>query len=204
MGKRSKAEKADIAAAEAASPLRRNPAIRALGWASEIADQPQLISLCTATFAAGLILRNRRLANTGARMLASELLATGLKDLIKHRVDRTRPRVLANGGSYRRGKGHHRDSDLSSFPSGHMAGAVAVSRAFVRDFPRQTPTAYGCAAAIGAIQVPRSKHYPADVAAGAIVGLAAEAVVRLAERLVARAAADAKASGPNRGGAKRR
>ncbi len=182
--KQSHPEKADIAVAKAAAPLRDTIIVRALGKASEIADQPPLIALCAATFAAGLILRNGRLARAGGRMLAAELLATKLKSLIKHQVDRTRPHVIANGGRYQAKKGHDHASAMNSFPSGHTAGAVTVARAYAREYPEHAGAAYGAAAAIGAIQIPRSKHYPADIVAGAIVGLVAEKAVHLAEQAV--------------------
>jgi len=187
MRKNNRAEKADVAVARAAAPARTNPAVRALGWVSDIADQPPLITLCAATFAAGLILRDGRMARAGGRMLAAELLATKLKSLIKDRIDRTRPHVVANGGRYRAREGDDQDSAMNSFPSGHTAGAVAVARAYAREYPEHAHAAYAGAAAIGAIQVPRSKHYPGDVGAGAIVGLIAEKAVHLSEGLIQRA-----------------
>lgn len=187
--KPTKPEKADIAVAHAASPLRDTIAVRALGKASEIADQPPLITLCAATFAAGLILCDGRLARAGGRMLAAELLATKLKNMIKRRIDRTRPHVIANGGRYQAKMGHDHASAMTSFPSGHMAGATTVARAFAREYPEHAAEAYGTAAAIGAIQIPRSKHYPTDIGAGAVVGLIAEKMVHLTERLIHRALA---------------
>lgn len=184
MRKPTEPEKADIAVAHMAAPLRDTGVVRALGKASEIADQPPLITLCAATLAAGLILRDARLARAGGRMLAAALVATKLKSLIKHRVDRTRPHVIVDGGRYRATKGHDHASAMNSFPSGHTAGAVAVARAFAREYPERAAGAYGAAAAIGAIQIPRSKHYPSDIGAGAIVGLVAETAVRLAERAI--------------------
>ena len=180
-------EKADIAVARSAAPLRRHKAVKVLGWVSDIADQPPLITLCAATFAAGLILRDGRMARAGGRMLAAELLATKLKSLIKDRIDRTRPHVVANGGRYRAHKGNDQDGAMSSFPSGHTAGAVAVARAYAREYPEHARAAYAGAAAVGAIQIPRSKHYPADVGAGAIVGMVAEKAVHLSEELLQRA-----------------
>ena len=193
MGKRSAPEKADIAVARAASPARHNPTVKALGWISEIADQPPLITLCALSAAAGVLLRRPRLAHTGARMLAGELVATRLKSMVKHRVDRTRPHVLADGGRYRASAGHHDDPALNSFPSGHMAGAVAVARAPARGYPEHAATAYLGAAAIGAIQVPRSRHYPTDVAAGAVIGLVAEALVAAGSNLATTLAFNARA-----------
>ncbi len=121
-------------------------------------------------------------------MLAAELLATQMKSMIKHRIDRTRPHVRANGGAYKAAKGHDHDSAMNSFPSGHTAGAVAVARAFAREYPERAGTAYGIAAATGAIQIPRGQHYPSDVLAGLAIGLVAEAGVYLTERLLSRVA----------------
>ncbi|WP_116090776.1 phosphatase PAP2 family protein [Sphingomonas crusticola] len=193
MRKRSTAEKADISVGDAVAPGRNSLFVRAAGKASELADQPPLITICAITFAAGLILGNGRLARAGGRMLAAELLATEIKSAVKHRIDRTRPFVRANGGRYKAEKGHAHASALNSFPSGHTAGAVAVARAYAREYPERAATAYGIAAATGAIQIPRGKHYPSDVLAGLAVGLVAEAGVYLAERLIGRIAKHDKA-----------
>ncbi|WP_420137735.1 phosphatase PAP2 family protein [Sphingomonas sp.] len=189
MRKRTKAENADIAVGDAVAPRQDSLIVRAAGQVSELADQPPLITICAATFAIGLILGKERIARAGGRMLAAELLATQMKSMIKHRIDRTRPHVRADGGRYKAGKGSGtQDSALNSFPSGHTAGAVAVARAFVRDYPDHAAEAYLTAGAVGAIQIPRGSHYPSDVAAGLMVGLAAEAGVFLAERLIGRIA----------------
>ncbi len=175
MRNKTKVEQADIAIAEAAAPLRHQPAVEALGWLSELADQPQLISLCAATLALGLVTRNARLARTGGRMLAAELLATKLKSTVKHRIDRTRPRVSDDGGDYALQLGHDHAPERNSFPSGHTAGAVAVARAVAREYPEHQGAAYAVATFVAVIQIPRCQHYLTDLAAGAIVGLAAEA-----------------------------
>lgn len=188
MGKskaRTKAEEADLKAAEAAADLRHHPVVRAAGWISEVADQPQLITLCAATIAAGLWRRDRRLAATGARMLAAATLAIVIKDRAKHATDRTRPHVVVEGGGYRMEKGDGTgDGALGSFPSGHTAGAVAVARAAARGYPEVAPAAYLAAGLIAAVQVPRCAHYPTDIGAGALVGWLSEAAVTGAERLV--------------------
>jgi membrane-associated phospholipid phosphatase len=44
-------------------------------------------------------------------------------------------------------------------------------------YPQARTVAYGAAAAIALVQIPRGAHYPTDVAAGALVGVAAEAAV---------------------------
>ena len=90
-------EKADAAAAAAVRPYRKTLPIRALSWLSKAGDQPPLRTLCAAAIAAGLAGGNRRLAMAGARALASHTLATLVKDAIKHRIDRSRPR--SSGGA---------------------------------------------------------------------------------------------------------
>ncbi|MFF5447237.1 phosphatase PAP2 family protein [Streptomyces sp. NPDC012888] len=72
--------------------------------------------------------------------------------------------------------------DSSSFPSGHTAAAVAFTASVVPVWPA---VGLGCAAAAAAIAVERvhsGAHYPSDVAAGAVVGLAG---ARLARRALA-------------------
>ena len=170
-------ERADVEVAKAVAPFRNSRMVRALGQLSELADQPPLISICSATLAWGLLSGNRRLARTGGRMLAAELLATAMKSAVKHSVDRTRPKLLVEEGRYEMAAGSRNESAINSFPSGHTAGAVTVARAFARDYPEHAVAAYGVAAAAAAIQVPRCTHYPSDIAAGAAVGIAAEFVV---------------------------
>lgn len=174
MTKPSEPEKADIAVADAVEPLHDTAPVQLLGWASEIADQPQLITSCAALCVVGLGIGNKRLARAGARMLVAELVVTKLKSIIKHRIDRTRPAELAKGHGYTARAGSDESSEMSSFPSGHTAGAVAVARAHAREYPAQGIIGYGLAAAIAAIQVPRGKHYVSDLVAGALLGVAAE------------------------------
>ena len=185
MGRRNPVEQADLKVARAVAPVRRSLPVRVLGKASELADQPPLITICAATMLWGLLRGNRSLANAGGRMLAAELVATALKSAVKHQVDRTRPRVVVDGGDYRLEHGHDHAAEANSFPSGHTAGAVAVARAVARSYPDQRAAAYLGATAVAAIQVPRCQHYPSDLAAGAVIGLAAEAGIAGAERLIA-------------------
>ncbi len=170
-------ERADIAIGHAAARYQDHPIVKAIGAASEIADQPPLIALSVATLGVGLVRDDRRLARTGARMLASHLVATAIKTLIKQRVDRARPGQFMTHHAHRITPGDTDDGPMNSFPSGHTAGAVAVTRAIAREYPgASTPAALG-AAAVGAIQPVRGTHFPIDIAAGAIVGIASEWLV---------------------------
>lgn len=176
-------EAADIVVAKEAADLQKRPLIKLLGEASEMADQPPLAAISIATLAAGLLLRRPTLAIAGARMIAAHAVATAIKAQVKKTVDRTRPYVLAEEGRYVvRGAQGSDDTRFNSFPSGHTAGAVAVAQAIARTHRPAALPARAWAAAIAAIQIPRCAHYPSDVAAGALVGLAGDGLVRLAER----------------------
>lgn len=168
-------EQADVAAARAASEYRETPVVRVLGKLGDLADQPPLATLSLATLAAGLLTRRPRLALAGLRMVAAHAAATGAKAVIKRGVDRTRPHVLVDEGRYETGAGEHNHSDYNSFPSGHTAGAVAVARAVSRTYPGAAPVAGVLAAIAALVQIPRCRHYPSDVTAGALIGWGSEA-----------------------------
>lgn len=157
---------------EAVEPYADTAAMKAMGFLSEIGDQPPMRALCVATIAAGAASGSPRLVRAGVKMLAAHTLATWAKDFIKLRIDRTRPRTDKDH-TLRPGKGKHKE--ITSFPSGHTAGAVAVARAFAREFPEHKAAAYTTAAAVSLVQVPRTAHYPTDIGAGLLIGLAAEA-----------------------------
>lgn len=176
----SKAERIDANIATAAVTYRENPVVKAVGLLSEASDQPPLITASAVTLAAGLVLRQPRLARAGLRMLASELVATGIKGQIKRYVARTRPHKMLEDGRYllRPDKKATKDEGpWNSFPSGHTAGAVAVGRALSREYPQASGVAAATAAAVGVIQLPRGNHFASDVVAGALVGLVSEAIV---------------------------
>lgn len=175
-------EKADVVVAQAVAPYQDTPLVKAIGFISEAADQPPLIALNGAIFAVGLLTGNERLARAGRRMLAAHLLATGVKDVVKHFVDRSRPSTLVKEGRYEMRPGRADDKEMTSFPSGHTAGAVAVARAFVREFPEHAVPAYLAAGAAALAQVPRCAHYPSDIGVGALIGWAADATVDVAVR----------------------
>lgn len=177
-------EQADVAVAKAVAPLSQSPWVKALGVLSEAGDQPQMRILCAGVIAWGLYRGDKKLARTGVRMLAAHSVATGMKTVIKHRVDRTRPTLLVEEGRYDMAPGDSHEHDESSFPSGHTAGAVAVAAAVAHEYPAAAPAAYAAAAAVAVMQIPRCKHYVSDVGAGAVVGVVAAASVSLAAGLV--------------------
>ena len=171
-------QEADAAAVDAVEPIRRAAPVRLLSTLSEIGDQPQIRALCVALFAAGLVRGDRRLMRAGVRMLASHELATALKNFVKHRVDRTRPRSRSEAvDAHKMKPGDDHAKEETSFPSGHSAGAASATRAFAREFPDQAGAAYAIAAGVALAQIPRCAHYPSDVGAGLTIGIASELAV---------------------------
>ena len=167
----------ESAASHGAAKHRDNPAVRAAGWITELADQPQLIVGALGTIGAGLVTRRADLTRGGARMLAAHLVATAMKTAIKHRVDRSRPEHEMDGGGTTLRKGRSDEHELNSFPSGHTAGAVAVARALSRDVEGTALSATLAAGAVAATQPITGSHHFSDVVAGAMIGWLAEAMV---------------------------
>jgi membrane-associated phospholipid phosphatase len=176
---------ADARAAELALPRRWTWPVRVLDPVADLGDQPPMRTLCAAVIAAGVAGGDRRLAKAGVAMLAAHSLATLAKDFVKRRVDRTRPRSKGEKGKdHRPSPGRSKAKEETSFPSGHAAGAAAVASAFARAYPEHAGPAYAAAGLVALAQIPRCAHYPTDVGAGLAIGLAAEAAVDAAARLL--------------------
>jgi membrane-associated phospholipid phosphatase len=204
MGGKADAKKVARKEHQALAPVRAwgdRTVVKALGPLAKATDEPPLLALGLGTLALGAVIRRETLVRSGARMVASHLVATGLKTVLKGSVDRTRPNVAGNKPKL--GKGHGtKDTDENAFPSGHTAGAVAVAQAVGHEVPGASVPARLIAGAAGALQVPRGAHYATDVVAGAAIGWLAEriagAALRTAERVAerrgtARAEAEAEA-----------
>lgn len=166
-------EHADLKIARDLADHRHKPEVRQAGRMSELADQPPLVALSVAVILAGMGLRHRATLRTGGRMLAAHALATGAKTIIKRSIDRTRPDHALHAG-YRAGPGNSDAHELSSFPSGHTAGAVAVAQAVAREAPVLAAPVRLLALAVAIVQLPRAKHYASDVVVGAAIGWAGE------------------------------
>jgi membrane-associated phospholipid phosphatase len=175
-------ERVDLAVTDAIDDHRDRPLVKAAGWLSEIGDQPPLRALTLGAAAVGLARRDPRLTRNGVRMFAAHSLATDIKNLIKRSIDRTRP-DQALDHEYRMEPGDSHEHELSSFPSGHTAGTLAVTQALARDYPGSRAAGLVASIAIAAIQVPRAKHFVSDIVVGAVIGWAAE---QLSSRLLDR------------------
>ena len=177
--------RADEAAAGMAAPYRGTPVVKAASVFSEISDQPQMRLLSAALIGAGLLSGKKRLAQAGARMLAAHEVATLAKDLVKNRVDRHRPRSAARARQKEPRPGSSHRKEVTSFPSGHSAGATAAALAFSREYPLARPVTLALAGVAALAQVPRRAHYLTDVIAGVAVGVAAEALSNAISRVLA-------------------
>jgi len=66
---------------------------------------------------------------------------------------------------------------MNSFPSGHTAGVVAVTRAMAREYPATALPGATAAAAIAVTRPMVGAHFPLDIVAGAAIGVASEWIV---------------------------
>jgi membrane-associated phospholipid phosphatase len=108
------------------------------------------------------LLAQRAGRRAGAEAIASALLAAGVARALRDRLGRPRRGSRTEGG----------------LPSRHAAAAVAIARAVGHHRPR-LGAALMAAAIVGLTgRVAARHHDPADIAAGALVGVGAHAVVR--------------------------
>ncbi|NNM77179.1 phosphatase PAP2 family protein [Sphingomonas sp. ID1715] len=180
MGKKRKAikqvEQADVEVSRSIADWKDSGAVRALGWFGKLTDQPPLYAFIGGVAAAALVRRDGRLLRTAGRMLVAHWVGIRGKDAVKKAVDRTRPQMLIDEGRYESGKGQRDEKPFNSFPSGHTVGAVAVARALARDYPEYTVPAYGLAGLAAVARIAKCDHFVSDTAAGALIGIASEAV----------------------------
>ncbi|MFD5326012.1 phosphatase PAP2 family protein [Streptomyces sp. NPDC127092] len=166
-------------AAVAATPT---PALdRALRRLSHAADHSK-ISLAVAAALALPGGRPRRAAAAGVGAIA---VASAVGNLLgKRLVRRPRPDREAARVTVDR---HVRMPTSASFPSGHTASAVAFATAVGVVLPPAAAPLGMLACAVGYSRVHTGVHYPGDVAAGAVLGLASAATaLTVTEALLSR------------------
>ncbi|WP_411757828.1 phosphatase PAP2 family protein [Streptomyces venezuelae] len=115
--------------------------------------------------------RPRRAAIAGAGAIAVASATANLlgKRLVRRqRPDREAARVAVSR--------HVPMPDSASFPSGHTASAVAFAAAVGSVLPGAGVPLGALAGAVGYSRVHTGVHYPGDVAAGAVLGVASAAV----------------------------
>ncbi|MGW3390411.1 phosphatase PAP2 family protein [Streptomyces cinereoruber] len=123
--------------------------------------------------------RRAALAGVGAIGVASAAANLLGKRLVRRpRPDREAARVVAGR--------HVPMPDSASFPSGHTASAVAFATAVGVVLPAAAVPLGVLASTVGYSRVHTGVHYPGDVAAGAVLGVASAAVSLTAGASLAR------------------
>jgi membrane-associated phospholipid phosphatase len=154
--------------------VRKHPAVRIASALAQIADQPPLMAASASVLVVTLLRGDKRLAEASARVLTAVAVTTALKSQVEGAVRRTRPNAVLDGKPYRMRRGGAKAGAERSFPSGHTADAFAAARALARVYPEQSALLWSAAALIALIQLPAGAHYPSDIAAGAVIGIAGE------------------------------
>ncbi|MFI8521735.1 phosphatase PAP2 family protein [Streptomyces sp. NPDC085481] len=142
---------------------------RGLRRLSHAADHSKIsLSVAAALALAGGRARTAAVVGVGAIALASASANLLGKRLVRRRrPDREAARVSVDR--------HVRMPTSASFPSGHTASAVAFATAVGVVLPAAAIPLGALASAVGYSRVHTGVHYPGDVAAGAVLGLASAA-----------------------------
>lgn len=156
------------------------PAFRVPVRAVNDAAYPVFIGAAPALLAGSLVAGGD--AGPALRLGAAEVLSFGVTYALKSAVRRPRPYAVLDGVAAR-DRGHMGDDvfDPHSFPSGHTSMAFVVATSLSLSYPEWyvVAPAAAWATAMGVARVWHGVHYPTDVAAGALVGVASGAVVHV-------------------------
>jgi membrane-associated phospholipid phosphatase len=119
-----------------------------------------------------LFIREKR-RNPGLRnltgLLITGFIASGMTaQALKYLVGRARPRLSFETLFY----GPSLGDSFHSFPSGHTTVAFCFASILARYIPRYGVALYFIACLIGFERIEDLKHFPSDVLAGAIIGIA--------------------------------
>ena len=121
----------------------------------------------------GVLSASTRTRRAGTEGLAAWAAASAVSFGIKRAVSRPRPRLVPRIGP---------GASSSSMPSSHTAGAVAYATAATLAAPLLGPALAPAAALVAWSRTVTARHFPTDVAVGALVGAAVGAALHVAAR----------------------
>ena len=132
-----------------------------------------------ATYGVGRIVKSRTTADIGLHTFEALVLTTGVSEVIRGTVGRTRPRASPNDpANFDMGAGFH-EFETRSWPSLHAAAAFATATALVGEIKLRKPEAtrwaapllYAGALVPGLTRLYLDQHWASDVVAGSFVGV---------------------------------
>jgi membrane-associated phospholipid phosphatase len=161
------AERLDVAVYAAIAATSTPTLDRAMARLSRAADYSRLSLTAAAVLAAAGGASGRRAAKLGLASVA--VTATVVNLALKPLGRRRRPDRVAQEVPVDR---HVRMPISSSFPSGHSAAAFAFATGVGHASPIAAAPLHGLAALVAYSRVHTGVHYPGDVLAGSLIGVA--------------------------------
>lgn len=126
-----------------------------------------------ASLAAALITRQSAWATATWHIAAGYVAADAVTATLKGAIGRHRPNDYR--GPYRFSPSLRAHNGWDSFPSGHATHVFAIAAGIASEVPNRWVAAgvYGIAATVGWSRVHDLAHWPSDVVAGSVIGIAA-------------------------------
>jgi membrane-associated phospholipid phosphatase len=123
---------------------------------------------------AGFVSGDRDVRRAGGRLVASFVLSVASVEILKKLVGRARPDEDAGAFTF-----HPFTRKQTSFPSGHTASAFALATSLAEDIesPWASVPLYLIASGTAWSRLNDDRHWPSDVAAGALLGITTAKVV---------------------------
>jgi len=136
---------------------------------SDYSDLVLCVPLSLALWVGGVVFRRARWRRLGLACLMAALMAGWIVTVFKRLVGRPRPDAAAAFPQLLYGPESR--AKLNSFPSGHTATSTATGASLIAASPVVAIPAVMYAASVGWSRMQLRKHYPLDVATGAIIGI---------------------------------